>query len=248
MSETRTIFRTRMLAEIVVFVAASTALSYVKVFSLPQGGSVTAGSMVPVLWLSLRRGPVTGIFACTLYGIVQLVVDPFVYHPVQVLLDYPIAFGALGLAGFFQRRPFLRRATPVAFDRLFALLFCAGSFTLLGYSLTRLRLSETVFFAWIFAFSFIFLLLVESRKRIEEIEGERRHITPALVGVTIGILGRFVAHFISGVVFFGPYAPEGMNPIVYAAIYNGAYIVPELCVSAYLIYLLVRSGMIGIYK
>jgi thiamine transporter len=71
---------------------------------------------------------------------------------------------------------------------------------------------------------------------------------PALFGATVGIFGRFVAHFISGVVFFGPYAPEGMSPVVYSAIYNGAYIVPEIFVSAYLIYLLARSGMIEIYK
>lgn len=237
-----------MLAEIVVFVAASTALSYVKVFSLPQGGSVTAGSMVPVIWLSLRRGPVTGIFACTLYGLVQLVVEPFVYHPVQVLLDYPIAFGMLGFAGFFQKRPSLRRGTPIAIDRLFALLFCAVSFALFSYELTQVRLSETVFFAWIFALSIVFLLWLGSRQRQERMESPERHVTPALVGASIGIFGRFVAHFISGVVFFGPYAPEGMSPIVYSALYNGGYIVPELLVSAYMIYLLARSGMIGIYK
>jgi thiamine transporter ThiT len=237
-----------MLAEIVVFVAASTALSYVKVFSLPQGGSVTAGSMVPVIWLSLRRGPITGILACTLYGLVQLVVEPFVYHPVQVLLDYPVAFGMLGISGFFQKRPYLRRRTPIDVDRLFALLFCIISFTFLGYELTQFRLSETVFFAWIFAFSFIFLLWLESRERIERVEGRRKNVTPALVGSAIGIFGRFVAHFTSGIVFFGSYAPKGMGPVVYSAFYNGAYIVPELFVTAYLIYLLARSGMIGIYK
>jgi len=248
LSESKTAFRTKILAEIVAFVAASTALSYVKVFSLPQGGSVTAGSMVPVIWLSLRRGPKIGIFGCTLYGLVQLAVEPFVYHPVQVLLDYPIAFGALGLAGFFQKRPYLGRRTPIAIDRLFAVLFCIISFVFFSYELTQFRLSETVFFAWIFAFSFVFLLWLEGKKRIERVERQRRHVTPTLVGATVGIFGRFVAHLISGVVFFGSYAPEGMSPIVYSAFYNGAYIVPELFVSAYLIYLLARSGMIGIYK
>ena len=230
------------------FVAVSAALSYVKVFSLPQGGSVTAGSMVPVIWFSLRRGPKIGIFACVLYGLVQLMVEPFVYNPVQVLLDYPIAFGALGLAGFFQKRPFLGRRTPIAIDRLFAILFCVISFALFWYELTLFRLSETLFFAWIFALSFVFLLWLEDKRRIEGGVEREKYVTPALIGATIGIFGRFVAHFVSGVVFFGSYAPKEMGPIVYSAFYNGAYIVPELFVSAYLIYLLARSGMIEVYK
>ncbi len=248
MSESKTLFQTKLIAEIVAFVALSTALSYVKVFSLPQGGAATAGSMVPVIWLSLRRGPKTGLFACVLYGLVQLILEPFVYHPVQVLLDYPIAFGALGLAGFFQRRPTLRKGTTITSDLLTAVLLCVISFFLFSYELTQSRLSETLFFSWIFAFSFIFLLWLGGRRKTKGIEQQQRTAIPALFGVAVGIFGRFLAHFVSGVVFFGAYAPEGMSPIVYSVIYNGAYIVPELLVSAYLIYLLVKSGMIGIYK
>ncbi|MEM3536387.1 MAG: energy-coupled thiamine transporter ThiT, partial [Candidatus Bathyarchaeia archaeon] len=77
---------TKIIAEVVSFVALATALSYVKVFSLPEGGSVTAGSMVPILWLALRRGPKVGLFAAAVYGLVQLALEPFIFHPVQVLL------------------------------------------------------------------------------------------------------------------------------------------------------------------
>ncbi len=209
---------------------------------------MTAGSMVPVIWLSLRRGPKIGIFACILYGLVQLAVEPFVYHPLQVLLDYPIAFGALGLAGFFQKSPSLGKGTSITIDRLLAVLFCVISFALFNYELMLLRLSETLFFACILAFSIIFLLWLEDRRQIEGGVKEQRYVTPALVGATVGIFGRFVMHFVSGVVFFGSYAPEGMSPIVYSAFYNGAYIVPELLISVYLMYLLARSGMIEVYK
>ncbi|MFA5365252.1 MAG: energy-coupled thiamine transporter ThiT [Candidatus Bathyarchaeia archaeon] len=65
-------FSTKILAEIVVFVSLATILSFFKIFSLPQSGSVTLGSMVPILWLALRRGPKVGLFAATLYGVVQL--------------------------------------------------------------------------------------------------------------------------------------------------------------------------------
>lgn len=247
MSENKTIFQTKIISEIVAIIALSAALSYVKVFSLPQGGSVTAGSMVPVIWLSLRRGPKIGLFACILYGLVQLMVEPFIYHPAQVLLDYPIAFGALGLAGFFQKRPSLGRRTTATVDRLITVLLCVISFSLFSYELLQFKLSETIFFSWIFVFSFIFLLWLEDRMQIKQIEKQQRNITPALIGATVGIFGRFLAHLVSGVVFFGSYAPEGMNPIVYSAFYNGAYIVPELLVSAYFIYLLAKSGMMEIY-
>jgi energy-coupled thiamine transporter ThiT len=248
LSEKTTPYHTKIVAEVVAFVAVSVALSYVKVFSLPQGGSVTAGSMVPVIWLSLRRGAKIGLFACALYGLVQLVVEPFVYHPAQVLLDYPIAFGALGLAGFFQNRPSLGKVTTTRIDRLIIVLLCTVSFSLFCYELVQFRLSETLFFAWIFASSFMFMLWFEGRMRIKSNEKQQRTILPALVGAAIGIFGRFFAHLVSGVVFFGSYAPEGMSPIVYSAIYNGSYIVPELLISAYFVYLLAKSGMIKAYE
>ena len=166
-------FSTKILAEIVVFVALATILSFIKIFKLPQGGSVTAGSMVPILWLALRRGPKVGLFAATLYGIVQLVVDPIAYYPVQVLLDYPVAFGVLGVAGFFQKRFY--------------------------------------------------------------------------IGVTLGIFGRFVAHFLSGIIFFSEFAGD-LNPAVYSALYNGGYLMVELVISLYIIYLLRASKVLDIYK
>ena len=172
MSESKDRFTTKIIAEIVTFVALATALSYIKLFELAQGGSVTAGSMVPILWLALRRGAKVGLFAAAVYGVVQLVVQPFIFHPVQVIIDYPVAFGALGLAGFFQTRPFL--------------------------------------------------------------------------GVNIGILGRFLAHFISGIVFFASYAGE-LHPLVYSAIYNGSYLLPELVISIYIIYLLQESKILRIF-
>ena len=248
LSPETTPYRTKVVAEVVAFVAVSVALSYVKVFSLPQGGSVTAGSMVPVIWLSLRRGAKIGLFACVLYGVVQLIVEPFVYHPGQVLLDYPIAFGALGIAGFFQKRPSLGRVRTINLDRLVIVLLCTVSFSFFCYELIQFRLSETLFFACIFASSFLFMLWLGGRTQIKSSETQQRNVLPALVGATVGIFGRFLAHLISGVVFFGSYAPEGMSPIVYSAIYNGSYIVPELLISAYFIYLLAKSGMIKVYE
>jgi len=101
-SEKPTTSRTKLLAEMVVAIALSTALSFIKFSIWAQGGSVTAGSMIPLFWFSLRRGAKLGITGGIVYGMVQFFVEPYFFHPAQVLLDYPIAFGALGLAGLFR--------------------------------------------------------------------------------------------------------------------------------------------------
>src|SRR5438128_8206070 len=86
-------------------VALSTVLYFTRVFTFPEGGSVTLGSMTPLILLSLRRGARVGVTAGIVYGLVILYLEPFIYNPVQVLLDYPIAFGALGISGLLRNRP-----------------------------------------------------------------------------------------------------------------------------------------------
>ena len=96
---------TRILAEAARLVALSSVLYYLKLYTFPQGGSITLGGMIPVLLFALRRGPRLGIMAGAIFGFVVLYQEPVIYNPVQVLLDYPLAFGALGLAGFFSKYP-----------------------------------------------------------------------------------------------------------------------------------------------
>ncbi len=92
-----------------VFSAAAIALAMVistvvKLPSLPNGGSVTLFSMLMITligyWYGLRAGLCTAIA----YGILQYMVGPYFVHPIQVLLDYPLAFGALGLSGLFTNK------------------------------------------------------------------------------------------------------------------------------------------------
>jgi thiamine transporter len=98
-----TIFPTKILAEIIIFVAMAGALALVShsFFSLPQSGSINLG-MVPIFWLALRRGPKIGIFAGAVFGVVDLAIEPTIVNPAQFILDYPLAFACLGLAGFFR--------------------------------------------------------------------------------------------------------------------------------------------------
>lgn len=93
-----------VLAELGVAVALAAALGYLSQIvpiRMPQGGSVSL-EMLPLVIVAVRRGVVPGVMAGLLYGLVQLtgaVGAPFVYHPLQAALDYPLAFAAVGLAG-----------------------------------------------------------------------------------------------------------------------------------------------------
>ena len=111
-SKSQTVFQTKILAEIIIFVAMAGALALIShsFFSLPQGGSINLG-MLPIFWLAMRRGPKIGIFAGALLGFVDLAIGPFIVHPIQFILDYPLPFACLGLAGFFRR---FQRFGPVA--------------------------------------------------------------------------------------------------------------------------------------
>lgn len=89
-------------------------MNLIIVYHLPQGGSITLGSMVPILILALRRGPSTGVFAGAVFGLVQLFLGGYWFTLVQVILDYPVAFACLGLAGFFRKNPMVGVAVSVA--------------------------------------------------------------------------------------------------------------------------------------
>jgi len=127
-------------------IAMSFVLSYIRLYRWPQGGSITPGSMLPMFIFAYIFGAKAGIIAGVAYGFLQFIQDPYVVHWAQVLLDYPVAFAAMGFAGL-----------------------------------------------------------------------NRKHLP---VSVLIGGFGRFLAHFVSGFIFFGEYAPEGMNPVWYSFTVN----------------------------
>jgi len=177
---------TRILTEMIVCVALAGVLYAIPFFQLPNGGRVTLASMVPIFFVALRRGPRVGIIAGVAFGFVALVLDSFAFvvNPIQVALDYPLAFGALGLAGFFRNSP--------------------------------------------------------------------------IIGVIVGVCGRFVCHFISGLVFFAMYAqsglasmgigvPEYAAPVVYSVVYNGSFLIVELVMSAVVIFVLQKRNILKLY-
>ncbi len=97
----KTPFNTRSIAYAGVCIALSFALSYISIIHMPQGGSVTAASLLPLMLYSHMFGVKKGVFAGFVYGLLQAVQDPWIIHPAQFLLDYPIAFAMIGLSGIF---------------------------------------------------------------------------------------------------------------------------------------------------
>lgn len=143
-----------------VFAAMAMALAYVtsfiKIVHMPMGGSITLFSMFFITLIGYWYGLRTGLSAAIAYGMLQLVIDPYILSFPQLLCDYILAFGALGLSGLFHNA---------------------------------------------------------------------KH--GMVKGYIMGVAGRFLFSFLSGFIFFGEYAPEGMNPAVYSFLYNGAYLFAE---------------------
>ena len=107
---------TKILAETSVVVALSVILKDIlpPIYHLPQGGSITIAGLVPLLWFVLRRGFRYGLFAGFIYGLVHMALGGYVINPIQGLLDYPLAFSALGLAGLFKKYPLVGVGVGIA--------------------------------------------------------------------------------------------------------------------------------------
>lgn len=97
----KTVWNTKMMAMGAVCIALSSVLSMIKIWKMPQGGSITAASMLPLMLFSYVYGMGPGCLVGALYGVLQFIIEPYFLSLPQMLLDYPIAFGMMGLAGLF---------------------------------------------------------------------------------------------------------------------------------------------------
>ena len=139
-----------------LLIALSTVLGQIKVFEMPQGGAVTLFSILPIAVCGYLLGTRRGVMAGFCVGLINLIFGPYVIHPVQLLMDYPIAFGAVGLAGI-----------------------------------------------------------------------TRNYRNGLTTGYIIGLIGRYICAVLSGVIFFGAYAPEGFNAWTWSLWYNLTYLAAE---------------------
>lgn len=145
-------------------IALAFVTSFIKFLHLPMGGSITLFSMFFICLIGYWYGLRVGLMAAVAYGILQMVVDPYIISVPQMFCDYIFAFGALGLSGVFSNAK---------------------------HGLVK--------------------------------------------GYLLGVVGRYVFSFLSGLIFFGQFAPEGMHPAVYSASYNGIYIFTEAILTIIII-------------
>ena len=124
-----------------VCIATSYALSFVKFLQMPQGGSITLASMLPLMLFAYKFGTKKGVLAGFVYGLLQLIQNPVIYHPLQMFMDYMVAFSALGLTGMFRKFNFLKD-NDVAKFALGA--FVAGTLRYLCHVVTGIF----VFYTW----------------------------------------------------------------------------------------------------
>ncbi len=136
-----------------LLIALSFVLGMIKIIPMPYGGSITLFSMLCATLAGYFCGPKWGLTSGAALGLLNLIIDPVILFPAQVILDYILAFGCLGLSGFFSK----------------------------------------------------------TRKGL-------------YIGYVVAIFGRFCCSFLSGFLYFGQYAPEGMNPVWYSFLYNIFYI------------------------
>jgi thiamine transporter len=156
----------RVLAEIGVAIALAAVLGQIRLFVMPQGGSVSL-ELLPIIFIAVRGGVMPALVTGLLYGLLQLALPgAFIYHPVQAALDYPLAFMALAVAGLVSV-PTLAPGGPAAVAgvrRLFLAVLLAVSARFFFHFLSGL-----VFFAeyapeweapWLYSITYNLLYLV----------------------------------------------------------------------------------------
>ena len=90
---------TKTMVASALMVALSIVLSQITIYSFPQGGSVSLFGMLPIVICAYFFGTRRAVMCGMCVGMIDLIFKPYVIHPLQLLLDYPLAFGAIGLAG-----------------------------------------------------------------------------------------------------------------------------------------------------
>lgn len=91
-----------VLVKSAILMGVAFVLNQVTLFRMPQGGSITAFSMFALFLVGYLFGPRQGILAGMAYGLLDLVINPYVIHPIQIFMDYPLAFGAIGIGAILR--------------------------------------------------------------------------------------------------------------------------------------------------
>jgi len=108
-------FDSKSITYAAICIAMSYALSYIRIVKMPQGGSITVASLLPLMIYAYMFGTKKGVFAGFIYGVLQALQDGYILHPAQFILDYPAAFACIGLAGMFAHTKAIEKLPQVQF-------------------------------------------------------------------------------------------------------------------------------------
>ncbi len=108
-------FDSKTISYAAICIAMSFALSYLRIVKMPQGGSITIASLLPLMIYSYMFGTKKGVFAGAIYSVLQALQDMYILHPAQFILDYPAAFACIGLAGMFAKEKKLEKLPQLQF-------------------------------------------------------------------------------------------------------------------------------------
>ena len=179
-----------ILAECAVMLALAFALSMAKLYEMPLGGSVTVGSMLPIMMIGIKYGPKIGVGTAFLYSVTQ-------------------ALQALASGNVF---PYCETGTTLVVCILFDYVV---PFTILGLSGIFMKCSSI---------------------RTEEVR--------AYIGMAATVVVRFLSHFITGVVIWKQWAPEGMGKYLYSFLYNGSFLGVDFAILLVIAVLMLRKNEI----
>ncbi len=94
---------TKMIIVGALCISLAFVLSYIRIVHMPQGGSITLASMLPIMMFAYIYGTPRGLVVGLAYGALQMLQDPYIVHWAQAILDYGFAFMALALGGLFKK-------------------------------------------------------------------------------------------------------------------------------------------------
>ncbi len=95
---------TQMLTSAALAIALSFVLSLIRLYKMPQGGSISAAGDLPIILFAYAFGAVPGITAGAVYGIIDFISSSSpIMNVWSFVLDYIVGFGVLGLAGLFGK-------------------------------------------------------------------------------------------------------------------------------------------------
>lgn len=159
---------TRSIVYGAVAMALAFVLSYARLFKLPNGGSITFASLLPLMIYCCMFGTRRGLIVCSFYGVLQALQDPYIIHPMQFLLDYPLAFGLVGVSGIFMEKGVFKEKKILAFllGGVVAVLFryichvCSGTFAFATYTDFKAALAYSLGYNATYVFADMAIALV----------------------------------------------------------------------------------------